>query len=518
MARKSIFTLVLLAAAVEWPGAVAVEIKGRLVDGTAMLRLNGMSGLGEAGFKEEAQRVPIPNVRLQLFRIDGPARAAVWEGPTDGEGRFAASWPGNVNPGMGDLPDQPVFVAVAPTSGSRPAAQYSVPLALAAGHENEVRVYNLTQDASTIRNAGIEILFNLAEGPGGDGSRGGENLLNVQMTFTAGNFGGDLYIGEAGHTRTGSRTVFRVPLPPEARNIHAPGWTITPDGWAVVDSPLAPISEAGKDEQFFHLHFQTPAYQEAAFWIPADLPLERAVVWAVHPDMDLVSPQLRGKETLNKQPPPNDPGGAPRDWTVLFGRGLKAGDPLSVGLTVNSSTLRQVNYRTLKVVAGFVLGALLALLAGLVLGKRGPRVEALLSEASGEEIIERIAQLDAQFEKRLISKEEHRSTRDRLLKLARYEVPELAEAEVKGGRGLPPEVVRLVQRLGEVEEEGLSDPRKIQERLLLLEEIAKVVSRSVGVGKEAGAGKGAGVGKEAGGGKEEKGGSRRGSPVEEGRA
>ena len=221
------------------------------------------------------------------------------------------------------------------------------------------------------------------------------------------------------------------------------------------------------------------------FAFPVDIPLKGMLVFSIHKDMEVSSPQL-SKSTKTERQDPDVPGGSPLTWNVNFGdAGFSAGETLGVILNIDSLILRQINRGALKTVGALVIGCLIAILAGLYLGRRGPRVEALLSQASGEELIERIARLDVQFEKKLVNEAEYRNTRERLLSLARYEVPELAgvtaglTAEAPPpALGLPPEAARLIQRFREIDADSSGDPRQVQERLLLLEELAKILSRS----------------------------------------
>ena len=193
--------------------------------------------------------------------------------------------------------------------------------------------------------------------------------------------------------------------------------------------------------------------------------------------MEMLTPTLSG-ETTQKQPDPDD--GVTKNWQIHYDGNVKPG-MVSIGLSIDSMALGQMNEHTLKVVGGFVLVVLIAVFLGLVLARSGPKVETLLSEATGEEIIERIAQLDAQFEQGRVTKAEYESSRERLLSLARYEVPELAASDASpaaGGSSLPAGVQDVLTRLQEIESEGGQDPRKIQERVLLLEELARSLSQA----------------------------------------
>ena len=156
-----------------------------------------------------------------------------------------------------------------------------------------------------------------------------------------------------------------------------------------------------------------------------------------------------------------------------------------------------MNRGSLLVVLAFALGALGAILVGLFLGRKGPSLEKVLEEATGEELIARIAQLDQLHQENQIPEDDYRQTRAKLVSMARYLVPELAEGSPAGRAAgapagpeapgaLPGAARELLDRLKSMESEGPLDAHRIHERALLLEELARVLtSRADGREKKA---------------------------------
>lgn len=476
--------LVLASSLVTLPLAAQPVLKGRLVNGTQMLKTGGMSALGDAGFNPEAERIPLAETVFDLRIVDGVHAGKLWRGQTDAEGRFEIQLAG-----LDQLPTEPALVA----SVARTVPLHSMRVAVNSGAENEFRLYEVSEDSKFLPRSGLETLYILRE------NAAGEKDIEVHVNLLVSNFAGTMYVGKSFATPSGKnyRAVMRIPLPAgatvsknEAFQVHdrqsTPAWTITPDGWAILDSPLAPLTEAPSGA-YYSLVYRVPASQEQAFAYPVDLPLEEATAWAIHQDMDLQSPQLTSKFT-QKRADPSDPGGEQLTWTLLGTKNAPESSTLGVAVIIDSMVLREINSSALKVVLGLVLGCLFALLLGLVFGSRAPQVEKLLAEATGEEIIQRIAQLDLQHERGKVSEKEYLDTRQRLLALARLEVAEVAEvaepgatpapaapATVEAEPHLPDRVVELVSRIRELEGEGSNDPTRLQERLLLLEDLARAV-------------------------------------------
>ncbi len=474
----------------------AVELRGRLVDGTAMLRQPDTfsRGIDDSGFTPSATRVPMGAVDFRLTLVDDGRSQRSWRGRTDDDGRFAIELTG-LDPAL--IPAE--FVASVEQTSGPWASHHSLATEMAAGGETELRLYNASEDASFLRSGQFGVFCSLTAA--GDGST--QQLLLVQVVFVISNVSGDLYVGRPLNpdAPASTRACIRIPLPGvpgkgldvvanEASRGGQP-FTITPDGWAILDSPLPPYPEAPGGARYT-LEYTTRAHQEMVLPFPIDVPIDRMAVFGVSKDIALTSvpprPDRPGLQSAGTERFPDPKTREPVEWDILQGQDLRPGGAVPVALTIDSQRLGEVNQRSLRVVGGFVVGAIIAMLAGLLLGRRGPRVEALLSEASGEEIIERIAQLDAQFKKGLVSQAQYDSTRERLLWLARHEVPELAEARGSGSDSsstdshgaLSQEAIDIVERIEELGDASRGDPKKIQVRVLLLEELARVISRQTG--------------------------------------
>lgn len=477
-------------------GQTAPAITGRLVDGEEMLRSAGLRAVAEDGFSDSTPRVPLAETPFTLTLMEGPGRGASWQGKTDAEGRFSMTLGG-----LNALPSGKSLVASVAAGASGRTALYSLGMPAVAGAETEFRMYGITEDPASLFETEMEMIFTIATDPATS-----RKLVDVRVNLSISNVGGNLFVGRKASDQPVRRAVFRIPLPEgfrvtersatdRATGEGLPSWTITPDGWAVIDSPVPPFPEARRGVRY-RLRYQAPAFQEMTFPVPVDIPLTRAIARCVHLDMSLTAPAFTQKLTRT-DPDPDNPGGPEVNWDYVGDQNIHAGHTLAIGLTIDSLVLRQFNRGALKVVGGLVIACLVALLVGLMLGRSGPRVEAVLSEATGEEIIERIAQLDAQFEKKRIPEADYRETRSRLLSLARYEVPELAQAASSGsppGGGqsgpaaLPERVRQIAARVQEIESEGSGDAQKIQERLLLLEDLARAVRESERQSSSAGEG------------------------------
>ena len=502
--------------AVATPAAAQVVVKGRLVDGTAMLRAR--SDVDADGFSAEATRVPIVEERFRLTLIpsltDGARSGKSWTGKTDADGRFEVQLGG-----MAALPAGARFVASATESRTR-SAHYSMPVDVAAGAETEFRLYKATASSGYLQNSQLGMFLSLVDG---DGPKSAGKLLSVRSVLTISNASGEIFVGRKlnPNSLSSTRACFRLPLAGtretglkvvknEAAGPDSP-FTITRDGWAILDSPVAPYPEAPFGSRW-EFEYTVPATQEMILSIPVDIPLKQLAVFGAlggpkGKDLDLATLP----ETLEKaadQAMPDPATGDPTRWVILHGRDIEADKAFPIRVTIDNLPLRQVNRRALKVVLTLVIGCIIAVLVGLILGQRGPKVESVLSEASGEEIIERIAQLDAQFKKQLVSEDEYRATRERLLSLARYEVSELAGGTSGADRGagkasaggaaarLPDDIARLVARLDALEsvtgDDSAGDPTadstRANERLELLEELAKAVRDQAGERVSAGDG------------------------------
>ena len=464
----------------------APTFEGRLLNGTDMFRSAGLDGVTKDGFSDSVQPIPIVNKSFVLYLKSGKGSVPLARGRTDADGKFSVP--------LGAPSQLPVAAKI--VASVEEGGLYSSFVTPEKDGPTDFRLYNTAAEDSQYLNGVLDVLLTLDDDPSSTGK-----LLRCRLVLQIGNLSGDLNTGYPFTAVDGRlhRAILRVPLPDGVRDLtgtgvavhdNSPveGWTFTTDGWAIIDSPLSPFPDVPQG-YIYRLDYRVPARQESAVVLPVDFPLRAVRVRGIHEVMKLITPQLEGETTL-PEVDPND--GQRKTWEVHYARDVQP-TTLTVGITIDSMTLGEVSVRSLKVVGGFVLGALIAVILGLVLARSGPRVETLLSEATGEEIIERIAQLDAQFESGKIEKKDYRDTRERLISLARYEVPELtAEAsgagsaepqssgDSAGASSLPAPAQEILDRIREIEDEGDQDPRKIQERVLLLEELVRSLRRASG--------------------------------------
>ena len=464
--------------------ADAQTFKGRLLNGSEMYR-EALKASQASGFKDLDEKlktlapVPLGDVKFSLYLLLGKQHTPLGTGETNAEGAFDLNLTA-----PGGIPAGGQVVAEVKRMGR---SWFSLPVSPDGSGSTDIKLYKASayndSDKAKVLTSAVEVVLTLA-----DDTVSGGKLLRCRFMMNASTISGDLFVGRRFSAKAGTRrALYRVPIPADAKDLKASatmlhdnrqvdGWTFTDDGWAIVDNPLPPFVEA-PEGVLYRLEYSVPARQNSAIVFPIDFQQRAIQIRGIHGDMEMLTPTLSG-ETTQKQPDPDD--GVTKNWQIHYDGNVKPG-MVSIGLSIDSMALGQMNEHTLKVVGGFVLVALIAVFLGLVLARSGPKVETLLSEATGEEIIERIAQLDAQFEQGRVTKAEYESSRERLLSLARYEVPELAASDASpaaGGSSLPAGVQDVLTRLQEIESEGGQDPRKIQERVLLLEELARSLSQA----------------------------------------
>ena len=114
----------------------------------------------------------------------------------------------------------------------------------------------------------------------------------------------------------------------------------------------------------------------------------------------------------------------------------------------------------------------------------------LFGDLSGEEVLDRIVDLDRRFEARKIREADYRRYREALVELAAEEIvgaepasgeervsPESDRTTALTAAVLPKEARAILRRLDELEEKSASDPQVITERAHLLEALAKTLPR-----------------------------------------
>jgi hypothetical protein len=416
-------------------------------------------------------RVPLAEKKLRIQVVAGPALGKSWEAVADGEGRFSVDTQGAI------LPQAPCLVAS--VDGTRPL--FSTTIAPAAG-EVEFRVYPGTEDDRSIAWSEMNIFYSLRK----DGPRP-EMEVTVQLAFQ--NSGTELYVGSRPVGSQGpGREIFRFPVPADAvvdtsRSSTGLGWTPFPRQggwiWYVIDSPVPPRLEEPQGLSTWELRFRTRPIQESTNLYPMGLNMGQFAAWCASEEIVVESEQLPGK-AREKQPDPLEPGSGPKEWNVTFGRNLARGSNLALVARIDNAALGEINQGSLLLMGTFVLAGAAAIALGLLFGRREPSLETLLGEATGDEIVARIAALDERKERGEILPDEYGRLREKLMRLARSAVVELSPQAAGApagasapGSALPPSLMPLVERLRELETGGAQDPRRIQERLLILDEIAR---------------------------------------------
>jgi len=453
-------------------------IRGRLLDGAAMARSFNPQAAGHAALGDPLAglaRVPLAAKKFRLHLIDGPGRGKTWEGTSDGEGRFEIS--------LGGLTPPPGRCLVASVDAEKPL--FSPAMAPAKG-ETEFRVYTTSEDDRLVRGE-LNVYHSFQKDPSS-----GRKELEILIQLVIQNSGTSMYVGHRspdGGVGGMAREVFRVPVPSAARldmnhGSAGLGWTEFPRQgawrWMVVDSPVPPQIEEPRSFSIWELRFRMEPRQESLILYPVGLNLEQFAAWTAGEEISIDSPQLMGKGH-ERQADPSRPGQGPQEWNVAFSRGVAPGESVALEVRIDNAALGEVNRGSLLLLGGFILAGAGAIAVGLLLGRKGTSMDGVLEEAAGDEIIARIAALDARHERREIPEAEYRKLREKLLDMARYSVSELGGPSAEGpaagagGMAIAPQVRQLVERLRDLEGEGPADARKIQERLLILEEIAKVL-------------------------------------------
>ncbi len=461
-----------------------VVFRGRLVDGAALVGAVPPRSFIQGGEDalQSAPRTPLAERKFKVHVLDGPRRGAVLSGESDGEGRFALAIE------VAALP--PSRCLVAEVEGT--PVLFSPAMSVAKEGETEFRVYPVTQDREILRSQ-VEIYLSLHDNPVTE-----KKDLEVKFQVVMLNMGSDLYVGGLRSDGAAStREVLRIPVPSRALILQNRGpsggsWVekqATGDTrWLAIETPVPPLIEE-KRGGFWELTYRLRARQEMVQRYPVPFEVSQFAVFMPAKDtaIDVESPDLPLRDD-HTEGSPHGGGGPPQK--VRYAVNLAAGKEIAVAIGIDSAAIGQINRGALLVVGSFFLVAVGAMLAGLILSRRAPEADLDVGQASGEELIARIAQLDLRRERGEIADDEHERERARLISFARYVVPELASADGGGGPGGPggtapaapgglpqvtPRVADLIQRLQALDAGGPLDSARIHERAVLLDELAKAL-------------------------------------------
>ncbi len=450
-----------------------VPIQGRVFDGEATLRVLFDARQKGQNF-DPALKVPVSGKEISILVYEGlndkspqAAPNRTWKATSDAAGAI------QLDTGLEKWPQGAYFVARCELEGSVVYSPFLQPSA--AG--TDIHLYPTTDDAQQM-NVKAQVAYDVF-------GTGGQKSIRVRFGLRILNQSGALYVGQ--RTLSGAREIWRIPLPEDAKIIvntgpykDIPGWKTTLDGHhLVLDVPIPSVLDFDLQKDFWEVHYVIPARQRLvqSFSIPVNLEKQSFLVWCTHEAMSLDSRQLEGRHS---ELLPDPFTGEKRNQDVIFSTDpTQAGTQATVVLTVDNVAVGQlISTRAATWVGGFVMVCVLGILLGLALGPRELTADALLAGLSGEEVLDRLAQLDLRRSRGELSDKEHQRLREPLLELAMEE----STGGTASSGGPPPlpstnlDGVRpILEQIDRLEKGGLKDPARISERAHLLEALAKAL-------------------------------------------
>jgi hypothetical protein len=491
-ARLSFASSVVLFALGARPAPAAVVLQARAFDGEATARAILENFQRESRPQIEGLRVPWTKP-LTVSLIETGERRGATEGGSAGRSWTVTPAEGGaftLDTGLDALAGTAYFVASAPGPGGR--TLYS-PF-FRPGADLVVNLYPITEDSARVSGT-LHVAYDLIteQGSGKDDKDRKAEGIRIRAGLNLRNDGADMYVGR----RAGSswREVWRLPFPRDAKLVlnkgpdgEMPGWTVSGDGrWLILDSPVPGLSELNTAGFTWQAEFVVPPRQNLFQEYPVSLPLEpnRFVLWWEAEVIEVAGPDF-APPAPRTYPDPFTSDDR-RKYEATGGKGpFPAGRTAGVVVTVDNVPLNQVSRQAVKWVGGFILAVVLSILLGLACGRKRPAPDVLFAGLSGEEVLDRIADLDRRFDRREIREDDYRRHREVLVELAAEELgtgeegvaarPKAGDTTVLG-RGLAPHVQDILRRIDEIERNGAVDPARIAERAHLLEALAKALPR-----------------------------------------
>ncbi len=472
-------TWVLLAFAAGSRAEAGVELKARFFDASAShpIVVDAYTKTGDLNeLSDEKNRVPYAGgaLKIELFEVGAGASdrgkpLREWIVTTDSDGRIA------LDTGLDGLPPDTMFVATAEINGVRTFTPFFRP-----GLQPITSMLYRPSGQSEPLVPHANVVY--------DYTRSGEqHALRIRVELSLRYRDPTMYIGKK--NASGAREIVRIELPEDAvvvdnsgPQLDGGGWVLSADGRAaVIDTPIPGFFDSfGESYGAWRLTYDVPARQSFVQLLHFPFPFEkgRLAVSCVHEDMAIKSERLPEQPFVG--PPPS---GAPVHTsksfdTFMLPMDLPAGERVPVQLTVDNAAIGQVSRGALRWVGGFVLAFLCAIFAGVLFGKKSPPAEVLYGDLSGEEILDRIVELDKTFEAKKIKERDYRYHRDVLVQLAAEEMgaaETVTEAAGGGAVLLPAETRKLVARIDDLREQ----PNAGEERARLLEQLVEALAREV---------------------------------------
>jgi hypothetical protein len=479
--RRNLMRVVarILPACILWAAAAprveaGMAITGTLYDGEASARPI-LDAIRQGQQFSPALKVPLAGQELTIELVDtadgglGPGKAGrSWKTSTDGSGAFS------VDTGLDRWPEKPLLVARVEREGRKLFSPY---LKAAPGAQ-DVHVYPLTEGSGNI-SAEVKLAYDIPKS-------GETKSLRIRVGVRLMNRGGEMYVGR----KSGSpwREIWRVPMPEGATIVSqsgpfpgVDGWRPAADGKALIfDTPVPGVCDFETLREFWVVELLVPPRQVFIQSCPVPLPVaaQSFTAWCDQGDMSLSSPQLTNKDSRVL---PDPFSGEERNQEVVFSsEPLKMGIPVAVVLNIDNVAIGQpISLNAFKWVGGFVLACVLSLLLGLALGPKGTTAEALLESLSGEELLDRVADLDARFARGEIAERDYKRLREPLVSLAAEEVFGSQPAPAGNGAtaAIPQGAREILRRIDEIEKSRKMDAALAAERAHLLEALARALPR-----------------------------------------
>jgi hypothetical protein len=473
--------------------AASVLVAGTLYDGTA-----SSQKLLDAGGASGDWKVPLADQDLRLDVLGaGPVKSFTLK--TDAEGRFSLD---GAQAGLDRLAEGARLVANAKVGGE---VYYSASFAPAASGL-EVFAYRLGQSDHDVRWS-LAVLHEVVDVSKDDVSKDKDTKLlklKVSVRVDLSNRGTHLYVGRAAGRY---REVLRLPVPEDAEVLvnHGPlpglEFQRAAAAWYAIDEPIAGAADMQREFAMqqspagWQLEYLVPAaqYLTLAYPVPfrlneVELSPERRVsrflVYVVHEKMKVLGDGFLRIPQVIPTNPLSGSAGSFDVYVPTVPPGV--GAPLQVAIEIDNALVGQVSWRTLKWHAGFLLLCLLAVVSGLALSRRAAPAEAVLGGLSSDQVLDRIAELDARYESGGIPEREYRRYREALVRIAAEEISGEEKAKAAAapapvgssdGRQVSAPVRELLGRIGEIDRRDSVSAQAIQERAHLLEALYKRLQR-----------------------------------------
>ena len=465
--------------------SMAGAVEGTIYDGPASTARIRVEGFGSSTWK-----VPLANAAIEIHSL-APGKEATWKGTTGEDGTF------NVNTGKQDGAGQGAPFAIVASSGNREL--FTGSFSPASPKPIVLFAYPVSKESDRVRSTtrAYHTIVKKTEG----------YLLKVQLDIELVNGSDTLYVGQK--NTYGDNVVYAVPVPASAtilknsgpvpgtrmRTHVDPGEGEGSRGarYLVIDEPVVGLADLAANQQDsqvrgWALEYTIPAADWFSLSYPQLLtPMGRAegrppgfLVYVPEGEME-IDPGLSPLEKLTtmKEPPP---GGIARSFDVYAMSATKRhkpGSPILVALKVSDVAIGEVSETSLLWHAGTLSVIVLAIVSGLLLGRRKGQPVSVDVQAGDnfDEVLDQIAKLDTLSASGSISPEEYSRQREVLVEIAACELEEDGGTEASSETRAPTSEAtrKLISRISEIDSSQSNTVEDAQERGHLLEALYKSI-------------------------------------------